>query len=118
MYWLALALWALISGLGLFFNINTQSLRQQIVPAHMLGRVMSIAGVLAWSAIPLGTLLGGWAIERTGEVAAVYAVIGGITFLIAFAFRFTALGHAEDYIEEALRPDTEEQLEPAAQPAR
>jgi MFS family permease len=99
-YWLALPLWALISGLGLFFNINTISLRQQIVPGHMLGRVVSIAGVLAWSAIPIGTLLGGYVIEATGDVAAVYAAIGLLTFLIAFSFRFTALGHAEDFIEE------------------
>jgi MFS family permease len=100
MYWVALPLWALISGLGLFFNINTISLRQEIVPSHMLGRVISIAGVLAWSAIPVGALLGGWAIEATGDVALVYAVIGVLTFLIAFSFRFTALGHAEDFIED------------------
>jgi hypothetical protein len=108
-YWLALPLWGLIAGLGLFFNINTISLRQEIVPSHMLGRVVSIAGVLAWSAIPLGTLLGGYAIEATGDVALIYAVIGVITFLIAFTFRFTALGHAEDYLETP--------VEPTAQPA-
>jgi MFS family permease len=104
-YWLALPLWALISGLGLFFNINTISLRQEIVPSHMLGRVVSIAGVLAWSAIPLGTLLGGYAIEATGDVALVYAVIGVLSFLIAFSFRFTALGHAEDFIEKRPEPE-------------
>jgi MFS family permease len=106
-YWVALPLWALISGLGLFFNINTISLRQEIVPDHMLGRVISIAGVLAWSAIPLGTLLGGWAIEATGDVALVYATIGVLTFLIAFSFRFTALGHAEDFIERPAEPAPE-----------
>jgi MFS family permease len=104
-YWLALPLWGLILGLGLFFNINTISLRQEIVPSHMLGRVVSIAGVLAWSAIPLGTLLGGYVIEATGDVALVYAAIGVLTFLIAFSFRFTALGHAEDYIEERAEPE-------------
>jgi MFS family permease len=104
LYWLALPLWGLISGLGLFFNINTISLRQEIVPSYMLGRVVSIAGVLAWSAIPVGTLLGGWLIEATGDVAAVYAGIGVITFLIAFSLRFTALGHAEDFIERPVEP--------------
>jgi MFS family permease len=106
-YWVALVLWAAISGLGIFFNINTISLRQEIVPSHMLGRVVSIAGVLAWSAIPLGTLLGGWAIEATGDVALIYASVGVLTFLIAFSFRFTALGHAEDYIEERAEPVAE-----------
>ena len=63
-----------MSGLGLFFNINSVSLRQQIVPSHMLGRVVSIASVLAWSAIPLGALVGGWVIEATDDVGLVYAV--------------------------------------------
>ena len=97
-YGVALVLWAAVSGLGLFFNINTISVRQQIVPGHMLGRVVSIAGVLAWSAIPAGTLIGGWVIEATDDIVAVYAGIGVLVFSIALAFRFTALGHAEDYL--------------------
>jgi MFS family permease len=97
-YWLAVPLWAAISGLGLFFNINTISLRQQIVPNHLLGRIISIAGVLAWSAIPLGALLGGWAIDRTGSVALVYGVIGVSVAVIAASFAFGPLGHAERYL--------------------
>ena len=97
-YWAALVLWAAISGLGIFFNINTGSLRQQIVPNHLLGRVLSIAGVLAWSAIPLGALAGGWAVERTGSVALVYGVIGALVALLALAFSFGPLGHADRYL--------------------
>jgi MFS family permease len=104
-YWAALVLWAAISGLGIFFNINTGSLRQQIVPNHLLGRVISIAGVLAWSAIPLGALVGGWAVERTGNVALVYGVIGALVALLALGFSFGPLGHADRYL-------------PAAQPER
>jgi MFS family permease len=100
MYWLALALWALTSGLGIFFNINTGSLRQAIVPNHLLGRIISIAGVLAWSAIPLGSLLGGFAIKWTGNnVALVYGAIGVLEFAIALSFFvLSPLGHAEDYL--------------------
>jgi len=97
-YAVALALWAASSGLGILFNINTGSLRQAIVPNHLLGRVISVAGVLAWSAIPVGTLLGGVAIERTHNVALVYGAMGALTFCIALAFSFTALGHAERYL--------------------
>ncbi len=100
-YWIAVPVWALVMGVGIFFNINTSSLRQQIVPNHMLGRVQSIAAVLAWSAIPVGSLLGGLAIERTGNVALVYGGIGVLVFLIALSFCFTALGHAESYLPEA-----------------
>jgi MFS family permease len=106
-FWLAVPLWAAIAGLGLFFNINTMSLRQQIVPNHLLGRVISIAGVLAWSAIPLGALAGGWAIERTGSVALVYGVIGAAVAVIAASFALGPLGHAERYLPagEEAAPD-------------
>jgi MFS family permease len=99
-YWMALILWALISGLGMLFNINTSSLRQAIVPNQMLGRVMSIASVLAWSAIPVGSFLGGLAIQETHNIVLVYAIIGALNFLIPLGFSFTALGHAERYIPQ------------------
>jgi len=99
LYWLALLLWGLNGGLGIFFNINTGSLRQAIVPNHLLGRIISIAGVLAWSAIPLGGLLGGFVIKWTGNVALVYGVIGVILSAIAiWFFFFSPLGHAERYL--------------------
>jgi len=97
-YWLGLLLWSISSGLGILFNINTGSLRQVIVPSHLLGRVISVAMVVAWSAIPLGALLGGWVIERTGDVALVYAVIGLLVLLIPLIFSRTALGRAERYL--------------------
>ena len=97
-FWLALPVWALACGFGIFFNINTSSLRQAIVPNQLLGRIMSIAAVLAWSAIPLGSLLGGLAIEWTQNVALVYGTIGLLVFLVAVSFSFTALGRAEYYL--------------------
>jgi MFS family permease len=97
--WLAIVLWGLCSGLGILFNINTGSLRQAIVPNQMLGRVISIAMVLAWSANPIGALAGGLLIERTGDVRLIYAVIGVLTFVIALVFRVASpLGHAERYL--------------------
>lgn len=104
-FWLALPLWAISSGLSILFNINTGSLRQAIVPNHMLGRVISIAGVLAWSAIPLGSYLGGLAIERTGDVGLIYLITGVIILIIPNIFRFTALGHAEKYIPSSNVPN-------------
>ena len=98
--WLGIVFWGLSAGLGTLFNINTGSLRQAIVPNHMLGRVMSIAMVLAWSANPIGAIAGGVVIERTGDVRLVYAAIGVAIFLIAFLFRIASpLGRAERYLE-------------------
>jgi MFS family permease len=116
-YEAALVLWAAASGFGLFLNINTQSLRQAIVPPHLMGRVASIAGVLAWSAIPAGTLVGGTAIRALGDarVGWVYGAIGVIVFALAVIFRsFTALGRAEDYLPADEQPEA---VTPATQSA-
>ncbi len=99
-YPLAVACWGLSSGFGILFNINTGSLRQAIVPNQLLGRVITIAMVLAWSANPLGAMAGGIAIERTHDVQLVYAAVGVLTFLIPLYFRlFSPLGGAERYLD-------------------
>lgn len=96
--WLALPILLLREGLLSLLNINTFSLRQAIVPDHMLGRVLSVAGVLAFSAMPLGSIAGGILIERTHNVALVFGGMGVVLFLIPLAFSLTALGHADRYL--------------------
>jgi MFS family permease len=115
-FWIALPIWAASSGLGILFNVNTGSLRQAIVPNDMLSRVMSIAGVLAWSAIPAGALVGGWVISASGRVEVVYGAIGAITIAIAAFFRFfSPLGDAQRYVDE--RKAEEERLVSEGLPA-
>ena len=98
MFWVGAALWLCAAGAGQLLDINTLSLRQAITPPELLGRVISIASVLAWSAIPLGGLVGGYAISRSGNVAAVYAGCGAMQMLLASLFALGPLGHAERYI--------------------
>jgi MFS family permease len=97
-FWPAVLFYALHNGFGSLLNINTFSLRQAIVPNNMLGRVLSVAGVLAFSATPIGSLVGGLAIEQTQNVAMVFGTIGVLLFLIPLAFTRTALGHADRYL--------------------
>ena len=99
-YWFATAVWALMMGFGILFDISSQTLTQTIVPDRLLGRVQSASRVLALSGVPLGAFLGGIVVERTGNVALVFGCIGATIFLIAFAFSFTALGKAERYIPD------------------
>jgi MFS family permease len=101
----AVVLWATSCGFGLLLNINTGALRQAIVPSHMFGRVISIAGVLAWSANPLGALAGAAAIEQTGNVRLVYCVIGILTAAIAIGFAFSPIRHGEQYLAKAAERD-------------
>jgi predicted MFS family arabinose efflux permease len=100
----ALVLWAAASGFGLLLNINTTALRQAIVPDEMYGRVISVAQVLAWSAIPLGALVGAAAIQASGNVAGVYAVTGALTALIALSFAFSSVAHGDRYLAEVSGP--------------
>ena len=99
-YWVGVLLWAVMWGLVVLLDINSNSLWQMIVPNRLLGRVQSVVNVLSWSTIPLGTFIGGVAIQLTQDVSLVYRAIGIVIFLAALAFSFTALGHAERYLPQ------------------
>lgn len=100
-YILALVTWAAISGLAVLFNINFTSLWQGIVPNRLLGRVLSVATVMAWAANPLGSLLGGYAIEQTHNIALVYGVTGLLIALVVCGFLFSPIRQAESYLPQA-----------------
>lgn len=53
------AILAVSSTMGGAFNVVFGSIRQRIVPNHLLGRVMASFRVISWGALPLGALLGG-----------------------------------------------------------
>jgi MFS family permease len=50
---------AIATTVGGAFNVVFGSIRQRIVPNHLLGRVMASFRVISWGSIPLGALLGG-----------------------------------------------------------
>jgi MFS family permease len=74
------------------WNIVTVSLRQQIVPSDLLGRVNSVYRMLGWGLMPLGALAGGF-IAHTEGLRAPYIVAGlvcGIALLAALPLLVTA----------------------------
>ncbi len=55
---------------AVLWNVITVSLRQSIIPTHLLGRVNSVYRFFAWGSIPIGTLIGGALVdlfEITGD---------------------------------------------------
>ena len=59
-----------ISGtVGGAFNVVFGSIRQRIVPNHLLGRVMASFRVISWGALPLGALIGGIVGQTLGLTA-------------------------------------------------
>lgn len=72
---------------GLFvpvWNIITVSLRQQIVPDVLLGRVNSAYRFLGWGSMPLGALAGGWLADAYG--LRVPFLVGGAVTAVALVW--------------------------------
>jgi MFS family permease len=78
---------------AVLWNVVTVSLRQSLIPSHLLGRVNSVYRFFAWGTIPIGTLLGGTLVSvlqsglgREMAFRSVYftgATLGFVLFLYA-----------------------------------
>lgn len=68
--------------MGLVWNVVTVSLRQQLVPDQLFGRVNSVYKLLAMGTVPLGALLGG-VLGRTLGLRAPFLVGGAILLVMA-----------------------------------
>jgi MFS family permease len=60
---------ALSASIGGAFNVVFGSIRQRIVPNHLLGRVMASFRVISWGSLPIGALLGGIIAQTLGLTA-------------------------------------------------
>ena len=59
LWYLAWVFIAIETFTAVLWNVVTVSLRQSLIPSHLLGRVNSVYRFFAWGTIPIGTLLGG-----------------------------------------------------------
>jgi hypothetical protein len=71
---------------GVLWNVVTVSLRQSLIPSHLLGRVNSVYRFFAWGTIPIGTLIGG------ALVTALQSSLGRETAFRAIYFIGATLG--------------------------
>jgi MFS family permease len=66
-WWLVM----IFTGVGAFltsgWNVITVSLRQSIIPPHLLGRVNSVYRFFAWGMMPIGAALGGLIVAVVGS---------------------------------------------------
>jgi len=65
------------------WNVPWGSLRQALVPGHMLGRVIGAARTVAWGLMPLATMLGGWVARADLQLP--YLIGGGATVMVSLA---------------------------------
>jgi hypothetical protein len=71
-------------------GVVTMSLRQQITPDHLLGRVTATFWTLGFASAPVGAALATWAAEHAG-VRPVLVVTGALTLLVTGLVGFTPL---------------------------
>jgi MFS family permease len=58
-WWLAFLMTVLATFTSILWNVITVSLRQTIIPDHLLGRVNSVYRFFGWGMMPVGSFLGG-----------------------------------------------------------
>ena len=66
------------------------SLRQAIVPAHLMGRVASTSRMLAMCAAPFGAFLGGWLAATYDVRTPLYAAAGLLLTMTAVTSTMTS----------------------------
>lgn len=91
---------ALMGVLIVVWNVVTVSLRQRIIPDHLLGRVNSVYRLFGWGTIGIGTLLGGLLVTLgeplLGREWALRTpfVLGGVLTLMLLAYAVPRVNNA------------------------
>jgi predicted MFS family arabinose efflux permease len=76
-----------IEGLcGVVWNVITLTLRQEVVPDRLLGRVTSAYRLVGVGTLPIGAALGGFIVNSYGYTATYWVSGVAITTLAVFAF--------------------------------
>ncbi len=85
----SVVLWAMVALMSLvsvLWNVITVSLRQALIPDHLLGRVNSVYRFFGWGVMPIGAVLG-------GLIVVVAEPLVGREWALRWPFIFGALVH-------------------------
>jgi MFS family permease len=97
-WWVVFAMFGLGSYFVILWNVITVSLRQTIIPPHLLGRVNSVYRFFGWGMIPVGALVGGLTVAIVDTVASretalrapwVLGAVGHLALLVVAVPRLT-----------------------------
>jgi MFS family permease len=100
-YWAGVVLWGCMFGMIGFFDVAFPAIIQAVTPDAVLGRVTTVLEMLAVLSVPLSAVLGGWIIDRVGNVSLVFGILGGFVALVALVFMLSPLAHVERYLPPA-----------------
>ncbi len=89
------ATWVLVGASTAVFIVTFFTLRHQLVPAQLLGRVVVLTRIIAFITVPIAPLIGGAILSATGTFLPVIIVAAAAQIGIAVTGRFTPLWHAQ-----------------------
>jgi MFS family permease len=88
-WWMAFLMFAIGTSAAVLWNVITVSLRQTIIPDHLLGRVNSVYRFFGWGMMPIGSALGGLVmiigesiVDRPFGLRLPYFVVAGAQVLL------------------------------------
>jgi MFS family permease len=84
---------------AMLWNVITVSLRQTLIPDHLLGRVNSVYRFFGWGMMPIGSLLG-------GAVVAIFTPLVGRSDALRWPFYIVAIAYAVLFVYAAPRLTT------------
>lgn len=87
-------IWMVVFAGGGLSDIAIFTLRHKLVPSALLGRVVALTRMIAWSGMPLAALAGGGLESRFDDFSLVIALAGAGTLITALVSTRTALGRA------------------------
>jgi MFS family permease len=106
--WVAVLAFAIGSAGGTVWNILVMSLRQAVIPSHLLGRVHGTWRTVLWGTMPLGSLIGGLLarVDLTTPLI-VGGIIATLSYLIYYRF-LVSLPDPADLEDPTPQPSTVE----------
>jgi len=99
-WWIAFLMMIAFSITAILWNVITVSLRQTIIPDHLLGRVNSVYRFFGWGMMPIGAVLG-------GVVVSVAESFGSRAMALRWPFFFVAAANVLLLVYAAPRLTTE-----------
>ena len=97
---------------GPVWNVAVAAYQLRITPEHLLGRVGSAIGTLAFGVLPLGSLLAGWLLDGIGVTGAALTLAGVMAVVAAVVTLTPAIRRAPE-LDAGPEPVPDRSLQPS-----
>lgn len=84
--WVTAGLWGLTGALSAVTIVTVFTIRQRIIPAHLLSRTVAFTRMIAYLAIPAGAISGGFFFEKTHNFVWIAAISGSVLLISSLVF--------------------------------